>query len=494
MLPPSLLFIFSITTFNKLGRSGMEDLGGGMFRAPPSLRRVSEGDRVSQAGTRYSTMLVEHGRPSIVPFPLIEDEAEFVALVEKEWDAFEEEDHGVLKEEAPAPRNRGVRESMEIVPSAPPTTKEHLVGGGMFRDAPPSLGRVSDRCRVSQAGTRYSTMVDHGRPSTVRPRPLIDEAEFATLVEKEEEWDAFAFEEEDRGVLKEEAPAPRNRGVRGSMEMVSSAPTTTKEKNVFPSWTQRKHKGRSFVRTRHSHAEFEARKSEVVMSTPTAEDEPWEAYLEPGTYQLSDIVLFPDVDEPVPRCAKFYVPKANWKCSGDKTSGTVKIDHNELKQPIPVEIATDLLLKFYGCSLISRNSAGQVHLYDEHVIQDFHYSKDYFKKYVTGVGAGVETHDFAHIDCPLSPLHESGFFLLGKWEEEEGKTCLCLTMFRVPQGHALFVPGGTIHSNDYMRGAWRTMLSWTCDQPINHVTLLSIEADGSLNKEYFKVKGVDLFE
>jgi hypothetical protein len=224
---------------------------------------------------------------------------------------------------------------MEMVPSAPTTTKEHL-DGGMFC-APPSLRRVLDRCRVSQAGTRYSTMVDHGRPSTVWPRPLIDEAEFATLVEKEE-WDAF--EEEDDEVLKEEAPALRNRGVRGSMEMVSSAPTTTKEKNVSPSWTQRKLKGQSFVRTRHSHAEVEARKSEVVMSTPTAEDEPWEAYLEPGTYRLSDIVLLPDVDEPVPHCAKFCVPKANWKCSGDKTSGEVKIDHSELKQPIPVEIAT----------------------------------------------------------------------------------------------------------------------------------------------------------
>jgi len=146
-----------------------------------------------------------------------------------------------------------------------------------------------------------------------------------------------------------------------------------------------------------------------------------------------------------------------------------------LSQEVPVEVATDTLLEFYGCSLIGESTGGSLELNDEHRIQDFTYQQDYFKKYVLNVGAGIETHEFAHIDCPLSPLDESGVFLLGKWEEEEStdnvnvnqpaKNSLYLTAFKIPQLHVLFVPEGTIHSNDYLQGCWRTMLSWTTEKP-----------------------------
>lgn len=102
-----------------------------------------------------------------------------------------------------------------------------------------------------------------------------------------------------------------------------------------------------------------------------------------------------------------------------------------------------------------------------HTMQDFRYNKDYFKRYAKEKG-GLEVHTFAHVDCPLDTLDESGMFIIGKWNDDGN--ALFLTAFRVPQLHSLFVPGGTVHSNDYLCGTWRTMLSWT-----SQVTFLAVK-------------------
>ena len=47
--------------------------------------------------------------------------------------------------------------------------------------------------------------------------------------------------------------------------------------------------------------------------------------------------------------------------------------------------------------------------------------------------------------------------------------------FRIPTRHTLYIPSGVIHSNDYLRGTWRTMLS---DGPVDHAHLYRGPPDG----------------
>lgn len=214
----------------------------------------------------------------------------------------------------------------------------------------------------------------------------------------------------------------------------------------------------------------------IVMKTSSAINKPWEAVLKPGKYQLSNLVSFPDHDMPVPRHARICVDRSNWRKAAESGggSGTFELSREALATTVPVELATSVLLDFYGCTLIDSNSATLIELHDEHVIQDFFYAKDYFNRYARQCG-GLEVHNFAHVDCPLDSLDESGVFILGKWSEEGD--ALLLTAFRVPQMHALYVPGGVVHSNDYLCGTWRTMLSWIADMPIDHVKLISSSMD-----------------
>ncbi len=113
----------------------------------------------------------------------------------------------------------------------------------------------------------------------------------------------------------------------------------------------------------------------------------------------------------------------------------------------------------------------KVALLYRHAIQDFSYQNEYLSDYVTSPdalgGAGLERHDFTHLDCPLD--EDSGAFILAKFEDPE-ETVLHLTAFKVPTRHTVYVPGGCIHSNDYLRGTWRTMLSDEAD--IDHVQLV----------------------
>ena len=45
-------------------------------------------------------------------------------------------------------------------------------------------------------------------------------------------------------------------------------------------------------------------------------------------------------------------------------------------------------------------------------------------------GAGMEYHDFAHLDCPLGNIRESGHFVAVKWVDME-ETVMELTAFKV---------------------------------------------------------------
>ena len=65
-------------------------------------------------------------------------------------------------------------------------------------------------------------------------------------------------------------------------------------------------------------------------------------------------------------------------------------------------------------------------------MDDYKYTDNYLEKWViksTG-GASMEFHDFAHLDCPLSSISESGHFVLARWTDD-AKTAMEITAFKV---------------------------------------------------------------
>ena len=63
---------------------------------------------------------------------------------------------------------------------------------------------------------------------------------------------------------------------------------------------------------------------------------------------------------------------------------------------------------------------------------------------------------------------QSGVFVIGKFLDES-ETRLELTGFSIPRGEVLWIPGGVIHTNNYLRGKWNTMLK--INEPIEAVKL-----------------------
>ncbi|CAF1031247.1 unnamed protein product [Didymodactylos carnosus] len=138
----------------------------------------------------------------------------------------------------------------------------------------------------------------------------------------------------------------------------------------------------------------------------------------------------------------------------------------EFDGKIPVDIATNEHLSYYGCCLAS-SAQIKVSLSHRHCLQDFIYNENYVQDYVKNDGhGGLEMHGFAHLDCPLND--NSGYFILGRFVDKNNSE-LHLTAFHIPTKHTLYVPPMTIHSNDYLKGRWRTMLS--DETSIDHVSL-----------------------
>lgn len=161
---------------------------------------------------------------------------------------------------------------------------------------------------------------------------------------------------------------------------------------------------------------------------------------------------------------KKTVVRVSWESSKNTTASGNLIFPADFDGKLETEIATSELLDYYGC-MFADGRPEEVNIPYRHVIQDFTYEDSYLINYVEGKngGAGLERHEFVHIDSPLDD--DSGFFVLGKLREDE----LHLTAFRVPKRHTLYVPANSIHSNDYLKGTWRTMLS--DETNIDHVFL-----------------------
>lgn len=176
----------------------------------------------------------------------------------------------------------------------------------------------------------------------------------------------------------------------------------------------------------------------------------------PGTYDLFQLVM-DQFDEKIistpPRHA--ILKPVKW------ISAPNYVDHGQLLCPkywnctIPIDIGTDQNLCYYGASLASKKQQ-QIALLHRHATVDFIYGEDYQSNYVAnkGGGFGMEMHEFHHMVCPLQD--DSGYFILGKKISADE---MHLTAFKIPKNHVLYIPPNSIHSNDYLKGKWRTMLT-----------------------------------
>ena len=169
----------------------------------------------------------------------------------------------------------------------------------------------------------------------------------------------------------------------------------------------------------------------------------------PGPHSLVDLACYTDLPPITPRHA--IIENVCWNKSAPHGKVIFPSNFDGL---LPVDIATTEHLRYYGASLADSTQV-EVSLMCRHGIQDFTYENNYLEDYVEAEngGCGLEMHDFSHLDCPLQD--DSGYFIIGKMLDQT----LYLTAFKVPTRHTLYLPGGIIHSNDYMKGTWRIMLS-----------------------------------
>ena len=170
----------------------------------------------------------------------------------------------------------------------------------------------------------------------------------------------------------------------------------------------------------------------------------------PGEHSLVDLPYFREFSPIAPKHA--VVKDFKWPSpSFGPGKGIFPVDFSP---NLPVEIATTEMVQYYGVSIFHRMKE-PITLCHRHTIHDICYMENYLRDYILPVKGGscIEVHEFSHLECPL--YTNSGYFILGKMVDND----LHLTAFMVPTQHTLYIPGGVIHSNDYLRGTWRTMLS-----------------------------------
>jgi len=181
----------------------------------------------------------------------------------------------------------------------------------------------------------------------------------------------------------------------------------------------------------------------------------------PGNYSASDLVSFDDL--PPIKPVSTIVDGVKWIEGGEGKPSKLIFPDN-FNGEIETDIATSETLKYYG-AFLAETSAKNFSLDERHVLQDFTYGNDYFETWVLkgAGGAALEYHNFSHLDCPLTPMKKSGYFVIAKWLNDS-RTKIEITAFQVPTQHTIYTPGGIMHTNNYLKGTWRTMLA---DGPIN---------------------------
>ena len=188
----------------------------------------------------------------------------------------------------------------------------------------------------------------------------------------------------------------------------------------------------------------------------------------PGNHILADLVYFSDLPPLKPRHT--VIKGVKWISSKVPGESGLAMFPKSFDGKVATEFATNEHLRYYGASF-AENQQLQVTFCYHHGIQDFTYDTNYLEDYAKTRGCGLETHLFTHLNCPLDL--DNGLLVLGKFFDCE----LHLTAFQVPVRHTVYVPAGTIHSNDYLIGTWRTMLSE--EAVIDHVFIVKEKQDGN---------------
>jgi len=181
----------------------------------------------------------------------------------------------------------------------------------------------------------------------------------------------------------------------------------------------------------------------------------------PGNYSTADLVKFDDL--PPIKPVSTIIRGIHW-IQGEPGKPSRLVFPDNFSGELETDIATSETLAYYGAYLAESTSENFT-LDSRHVLQDFTYGNDYFESWVLqgAGGSGMESHDFSHLDCPLTPMKKSGYFVLAKWLDD-ARTSMEITAFQVPTRHTIYTPGGVVHTNNYLKGTWRTMLA---DGPID---------------------------
>ena len=142
---------------------------------------------------------------------------------------------------------------------------------------------------------------------------------------------------------------------------------------------------------------------------------------------------------------------------------------------IATEVATPETLGYYGAKFANRTEE-QIDVHMEHRQANFTYAENYLDNYVMvdkekggAGGATLERHSFCHTDTPYENQATSGVFVIGRFLDEF-ETQIELTGFVIPQEETLWVPPNVIHTNNYLKGKWNTMLNM--DKPVEVVKLV----------------------
>lgn len=116
---------------------------------------------------------------------------------------------------------------------------------------------------------------------------------------------------------------------------------------------------------------------------------------------------------------------------------------------VPVVVAEDPTLAFYGATLITNEA---IRFPDaEYPIWSMEVGNDYVKDYIMSNEGGGMYLEF-HTDQPHfhMPLNGGGYYLLAKWNPDQTK--LQMTGFKIPNGQAVYTKKGAIHCDAALTG------------------------------------------
>lgn len=162
------------------------------------------------------------------------------------------------------------------------------------------------------------------------------------------------------------------------------------------------------------------------------------------------------VNSQKPQAATF---KAVWiKTSSEANRGNNILGDNGLmlleadRLKIPVVMATDELISYYGAALLPMNEVIRFSN-DDFPIFEMDIGEHYIRDYIMteqGGGFYLEYHnDQPHFHMPIEG---DGYYLLAKWSVAGEE--LEVTAFKIPHGFAVYTGKGVIHCDAALRGKW----------------------------------------